>query len=501
MCFTCGSLGISQITGPHSPAVPENWGSWTCAPGSPSSSSCPPTAPGCYTTNNEQCLCASNTPTWSAPPPPTTQSLDPPGRSSCNQYDMLEKYIVTIAYELGSSDNGLLTYSRQNDSTNVQIQSPDSLSNPGHLANCPDGWTQIYTWSSGGYCGTSGTGTSVCCQASATYTGTCDTQSNFEGYDAQQKQDWAQGCDATWTPAEPAEDQWLFRHCGPSSHAPFNVSGGSFDQHYQQYYIEAAARPSNFLKCTSSTCSIGTIEPEQGICSFNDPHSFYLYGNESACGIAMTAPPLRLYIMNEAGSLTVGNSGAAASEVRVPPQAIATFTAPPAPPPPSNIMYAESYGSTATCPAGLAVSQYCGSGENANCDGNYGWIQCDVPFDQDMSKSSYTIQRTDVSETSACDANFVITSICFSGKNSDCDGFRSVIGCTPVLGSTQDPQSMCAADPSKGDDFVSIVAPAMYALTAYCNGGENQDCTCTDPPGTPNAGTHNSHNGERTQAL
>lgn len=73
-------------------------------------------------------------------------------------------------------------------------------------------------------------------------------------------------------------------------------------------------------------------------------------------------------------------------------------------------------------------------------------------------------------------------------------GCRSLIGSTPVLGSTEDEQSMCAANPNKGNDFEAIVAPPIYALTAYCNGGENQDCTCTDPPGTPNAGKHNSHN-------
>ena len=91
---------------------------------------------------------------------------------------------------------------------------------------------------------------------------------------------------------------------------------------------------------------------------------------------------------------------------------------------------AYDFGSWATCPAGMAVTQYCGSGENKDCSGYVGYLWCGQPFAADNRYGPMNVYRTDPHQTKACPDGYVITAVCFSGKNSDCAGYRSIITCT-----------------------------------------------------------------------
>ena len=137
---------------------------------------------------------------------------------------------------------------------------------------------------------------------------------------------------------------------------------------------------------------------------------------------------------------------------------------------------ASANGKDFTCPANSIITQFCGSGENADCgtvgytSGTYGAVQCSTA-NKDLGKPTSVWSDVDTWDRK-CPAGEVLTGLCVSGKNADCNGHRGRIQCTKY------PNLMVSG--IEGSVTGTFKTPALQegqVATGICNGGSNaSDC-------------------------
>jgi hypothetical protein len=125
------------------------------------------------------------------------------------------------------------------------------------------------------------------------------------------------------------------------------------------------------------------------------------------------------------------------------------------------------------------VTQFCGSGENADCSGYtanhtsaYGILQC-ATSSVDLGRKSDKWIPTTSSYTMMCPVGTVLTGACVSGSGADCDGKFGKIRCTDYerLKPSND-----APGKVSGYFQTPVLGPGAVGV-GVCNGGKNAgDC-------------------------
>jgi len=172
-----------------------------------------------------------------------------------------------------------------------------------------------------------------------------------------------------------------------------------------------------------------------------------------------------------------------------------------------------SYGDTFACPANMAASQWCSSGQNPNCPNPgisstippsatntggavYAWLFCNVAIpDMNGVPTTYYIEYDcsvggemvgcfeDSEAWTGCGSSSVVTGACTSGKDKNCGGDLMWVTCTPVpatatLGTQSSVCQEPLGGPSPHDDFITTMCNPGTVLTEVLQSGENQNIEC-----------------------
>lgn len=134
------------------------------------------------------------------------------------------------------------------------------------------------------------------------------------------------------------------------------------------------------------------------------------------------------------------------------------------------------HGVSFQCPANYHAVQYCGSGENLDCDGYSSWMLCEKLPSAYVSSTSVWYTTTGGQQFELhCPSGHVVTGGCFSGSACDCLGARLKLRCTKFdLVDTYGHEMLDAAGM-----FECRRLKDSQAITGICNSGSDFDCLST----------------------
>lgn len=91
------------------------------------------------------------------------------------------------------------------------------------------------------------------------------------------------------------------------------------------------------------------------------------------------------------------------------------------------------WGQKVTCPGKSAVIKVCGSGRDANCDGESHVVICeDLPENASLGSSRWVTQTEFGDHLQYCNDGEIGTGYCGSGRNKDCGGDVAMMRCTQI---------------------------------------------------------------------
>ena len=131
------------------------------------------------------------------------------------------------------------------------------------------------------------------------------------------------------------------------------------------------------------------------------------------------------------------------------------------------------HGEKFPCPDHYYAVQYCGSGQNLDCDGLSSWMLCEeLPTSTVNSSTDWYSTTGDQQFTLDCPEGYVVTGGCFSGSAKDCEGERLKLRCTMFNSVTV----YGTQNYKKGQIFECPQLQPNQAITGICNSGSNPDC-------------------------
>jgi len=132
---------------------------------------------------------------------------------------------------------------------------------------------------------------------------------------------------------------------------------------------------------------------------------------------------------------------------------------------------AEQFGETVACPDNYAATGACGSGSKADCDGFVHKLKCCAI--NGGSQTNCKLKKSTFGQTSTCDYNQGVAGSCGSGGWADCNGYSNEALCCDLPNISLNHYDNYLL---QGDFGQTLACEEGYVMTSLCGSGGQKDC-------------------------